>query len=53
MACSMKVDAEDKIREDERFKEKRQMAKGMKQKGIGIETIIAITGLSSNEIEQL
>lgn len=49
MAWSMKVDAEDKIRKEEKL----QMAKGMMQKGIGIETIIEITGLSSDEIEQL
>jgi predicted transposase YdaD len=49
----MKVDAEDKIRKDERLKEKLNNAKKMKEKGIKIEVIAEITGLSNDEIEKL
>jgi hypothetical protein len=53
MAWSLKVDAEDKIREDERLKEKKQIAKGLKDSGVQIELIIKSTGLTKEEIEKL
>jgi len=53
MAWSMKIDAEDKIREDERYKEKSQIAKDMKEDGISIAIIHKYTGLTVDEIEQL
>lgn len=49
MAWSMKVDAEDQIRK----KEKQQIAKSMKNKGIDINTIAETTGLTKEEIENL
>lgn len=49
MAWTMKVDAEDKIRKDE----KNKFAKGLKMKGIDISSIIELTGLSKDEIEQI
>jgi len=53
MAWTMKVDAEDKIREDERKKEKIQIAKELKKNSISIELIIKSTGLTREEIEML
>jgi hypothetical protein len=53
MAWSLKVDAEDKIREDERLKEKKQIAKGLKDSGVQIKLIIKSTGLTKAEIEKL
>ena len=49
MAWTMKVDAEDKIRKDEKIK----LAKGLKMKDIDISAIIEITGLSKDEIKQI
>jgi len=49
MAWTMKVDAEDKIRKDEKIK----LAKGLKMKDIAISTIIELTGLSKEEIDQI
>jgi hypothetical protein len=49
MAWTMKVDVEDKIRKDEKIK----FAKGLKMKGIDISSIIELTGLSKDEIEQI
>lgn len=49
MAWTMKVDAEDKIRKDEKIK----LAKGLKIKGIDISAIIELTGLSKDEIDQI
>lgn len=49
MAWTMKVDAEDKIRKDEKIK----FAKGLKLKGIDISSIIELTGLSKDEIDQI
>ncbi len=49
MAWTLKVDAEDKIRLDEKMK----FAKGLKKKGIDTNTIIELTGLTKVEIENL
>lgn len=53
MAWTLKVDEEDRIRNEERKNEKKQIAKGMKQKNIDIKTIIEITGLTEEEIGKL
>ena len=49
MAWTLKVDEEDKIRKDEKIK----FAKGLKIKGFDISTIIELTGLSKDEIDQI
>jgi predicted transposase/invertase (TIGR01784 family) len=49
MAWSMKVDAEDKIRKDEKI----QIAKDMKKDGLPIKTIQKYTGLSEKEIGKI
>lgn len=49
MAWTMKVDAEDLVRKDE----KKQVAAEFKKNGVSIEIIIKSTGLSKNEIERL
>ncbi len=49
MAWTMKVDAEDKIRLDEKYK----LAKGLKNNGVAIEIITKSTGLTKDEIEKL
>jgi predicted transposase/invertase (TIGR01784 family) len=49
MAWTMKVDAEDEVRKDE----KRQVAKEFKNNGVAIEIIVKSTGLSKDEIERL
>ncbi len=49
MAWSMKVDAEDSIRKEEKI----QIARGMKNDGIPIETIKKYTGLTKEEIQKL
>jgi len=49
MAWTMKIDAEDKIRMEERIR----IAKALKIKGIEINSIIELTGLSRKEIEGL
>lgn len=49
MAWSMKVDAEDNIRKEEKM----QIARGMKNDGLPVDTIKKYTGLSRNEIENL
>ncbi|WP_044201964.1 Rpn family recombination-promoting nuclease/putative transposase [Flammeovirga sp. OC4] len=46
---TMKVDAEDKVRKDE----KHQIAKSLKSNGVDVEVIMKSTGLSREEIEQL
>lgn len=53
MAWTLKVDEEDRIRNEERKNEKKQIARGMKQKNIDIKTIIEITGLTEEEIGKL
>lgn len=53
MAWTLKVDEEDRIRKEERKNEKKQIARGMKQKNIDIKTIIEITGLTEEEIGRL
>ncbi len=53
MAWTLKVDEEDRIRKEERKNEKKQIARGMKQKNIDIKTIIEITGLTEEEIGKL
>jgi hypothetical protein len=53
MAWTLKVDEEDRIREEERKREKEQTARGMKTKGFDINLIIELTGLTKSEIEQL
>ncbi|HPX04689.1 MAG TPA: Rpn family recombination-promoting nuclease/putative transposase [Tenuifilaceae bacterium] len=53
MAWTLKVDEEDRIRKEERKNEKKQIAKGMKQKNIDIKTIIEITGLTEEDIGKL
>jgi predicted transposase/invertase (TIGR01784 family) len=57
MAWTMKVDAEDRIREEGREEgEKKKaikVAKGMLRKGFDIETIIELTGVTKAEIEKL
>lgn len=53
MTWSMNVDAEDKVREDERKKEKVQIATELKKGGVAIEMIITSTGLTQEEIEKL
>lgn len=53
MAWSMKVDAEDKIRENETKINSLKIAKRLKDKGIDIETIQDTTGLSISEIRKL
>ncbi|MBN1989940.1 MAG: Rpn family recombination-promoting nuclease/putative transposase [Bacteroidales bacterium] len=50
MAWTLKVDEEDRIRKEERKNEKKQIAKGMKQKNIDVKIIIEITGLTEEEI---
>lgn len=49
MAWTMKVDAEDKVRKDE----KQQIAKELKDSGVNINVIVKSTGLSKDEIEKL
>jgi predicted transposase/invertase (TIGR01784 family) len=49
MAWTMKIDAEDRVRKNEKI----LIAKGMKKKNIGIETIIELTGLTKEEIDIL
>jgi predicted transposase/invertase (TIGR01784 family) len=49
MTWTMKVDAEDKVRKDE----KKQIARELKKHGVGIDLIIQATGLSKPEIEDL
>jgi predicted transposase/invertase (TIGR01784 family) len=46
---TMKIDAEDRVRKDEKM----QIAKGMKMKNIKIQDIIDLTGLTKDEIEKL
>lgn len=46
---TMKIDAEDRVRKDEKL----HIAKGMKMKNIKIEDIIELTGLTKEEIELL
>lgn len=53
MAWTLKVDEEDRIRNEERKNEKKQIARGMKQKNIDIKTIIEITGLTEEDIGKL
>ena len=48
-AFTMKVDAEDRVRKDEKI----QIAKGMKAKSIDINLIIELTGLSREEVQKL
>jgi len=49
MAWTMKVDAEEKIRLDEKIK----LAKGLKEKKMDIELIIELTNLTRKEIDKL
>jgi len=53
MAWTMKVDAEDKIRKEGENKNAIKVAKVMLQKEFNIVTIVEITGLSKDEIENL
>ncbi len=53
MSWSVNIDAEEKIRTEERIKEKSLIAKRLKIKKIDIKTIAEITGLSEDEIESL
>ncbi len=53
MSWSVNIDAEEKIRTEERLKEKSLIAKRLKIKKIDIKTIAEITGLSEDEIESL
>lgn len=53
MVWTKNVEAEDKIREDERLKEKLQIARGMKNDGLPIGTIQKYTGLTKDDIEKL
>ena len=46
---TMKIDAEDRVRKDEKI----QIAKGMKNEKIHLEIIVKLTGLSKEEIESL
>lgn len=46
---TLKIDAEDRVRKDEKV----QLAKGMKQKGLELQLIIELTGLSEEEIKNL
>jgi len=49
MAWTMKVDAEDRVRKDEKL----QIAKELKNNGAAVDLIIKSTGLSRDEIESL
>ena len=49
MGWSMKVDAEDEIRKEEKI----NIAKGMKKEGLQYNTIEKYTGLTNEEIEEL
>ncbi len=53
MSWSVNIDAEEKIRTEERIKEKSLIAKRLKIKKIDIKTIAEITGLSEDEIENI
>lgn len=53
MAWTLNVDAEDKIREDERKREKIKLATSLKNKGFDIPVISELTGLTHDEIGQL
>ena len=53
MTWTMKIDAEDRIREDERKKEKELIAANMKKDGLPIDVIQKYTGLSEEEIAAL
>jgi predicted transposase/invertase (TIGR01784 family) len=53
MAWTMQIDAEEKIREDERLKEKIQIARGLKKINISIDAIVTATGLTIEDIEKL
>ena len=53
MTWTMQVDAEDRIREDERQKSKIQIATEMKKKNLDITLIAELTGLSLAAIERL
>ena len=52
MAWSMKVDAEYRIRDDERKKEKLKIAVSLRNKGFGSQDISEITGLTIDELEE-
>ena len=49
MAWIMKVDAEDRIKKNEKI----EIAKGMLKKGLDIDLIEELTGLPQNEIKKL
>lgn len=49
MAWTMKIDAEDRVRKDEKL----QIAKELKRNGISIDLIIKSTGLTKDEIDKL
>lgn len=53
MTWTMQVDAEDRIREDERQKRNVQLATDMKKKGMDINLGMELTGLTKEEIEKL
>ena len=46
---TLKIDAEDRVRKEEKM----QIARGMKNENIQLEIIVKLTGLSKEELERL
>jgi predicted transposase/invertase (TIGR01784 family) len=53
MTWTLKVEEEDKVRKDEAIKNKKEIAKSMKLKGLEIALIKELTGLEEDEINSL